>query len=178
MQSLVSIDQQIYLIFNVTLAMILSGIIGINRERKDKSAGLRTHMLTGTGACIFTILSLYAFPNADTSRVASNVVTGIGFLCGGVIVQRKNETYDLTTAAGLWATAAVGMAIGAGVWLLAIYSTLAFWFILELVKRMKPILSDDSDDEKVITVKASKKSKSKSKAIATDTAKIPDMASS
>ena len=97
--------------------MILSGIIGINRERRDKSAGLRTHMLTGTGACIFTLLSLYAFPNADTSRVASNVVTGIGFLCGGVIIQRKNETYDLTTAAGLWSTAAVGMAIAAGAWL-------------------------------------------------------------
>lgn len=180
MQSLISIDQQIYLMINVTLAMVLSGIIGINRERKDKSAGLRTHMLTGTGACIFTLLSLYAFPNADTSRVASNVVTGIGFLCGGVIIQRKNETYDLTTAAGLWATAAVGMAIAAGVWLLAIYSTLAFWFILELVKRMKPIHLEE--EEKVETPntskKVNKKAKSKSKAISTDSAKIPKMANS
>jgi putative Mg2+ transporter-C (MgtC) family protein len=146
MHSLMSIEQQVYLILNITLAMILSGIIGINRERRDKSAGLRTHMLTGTGACIFTILSLYAFPNSDTSRVASNVVTGIGFLCGGVIVQRKNTTYDLTTAAGLWATAAVGMAVATGAWLLATYSTLILWFVLEVIKRMKLVLSDEEQD--------------------------------
>ncbi|MEL7433453.1 MAG: MgtC/SapB family protein, partial [Chloroflexota bacterium] len=89
MDSLMSVQQQIYLTGNITLAMILSGIIGINRERHNKSAGLRTHMLTGVGACIFTILSLYGFPGADTSRIASNIVTGIGFLGGGIIIQRK-----------------------------------------------------------------------------------------
>lgn len=137
MDSLMSLDQQVYLSFNITLAMILSGIIGINRERSNKSAGLRTHMLTGTGACIFTILSLYAFPEADTSRIASNIVTGIGFLGGGIIIQKKNEAFDVTTAAGIWATAAIGMAIGVGAWFIAIYSTVVLWIILALIKQIK-----------------------------------------
>ncbi len=138
---MMSLELQVQLAAQITLAMILSGVIGINRERSQKSAGLRTHMLTGTGACIFTILSLYAFPNADTSRVASNIVTGIGFLGGGIIIQRKNEAYDLTTAAGVWATAAIGMAMGVGAWFIAIYSTLVLWFILALLKRFKIIVN-------------------------------------
>ncbi|MEL6404372.1 MAG: MgtC/SapB family protein [Chloroflexota bacterium] len=132
-----SVQQQIYLTGNITLAMILSGIIGINRERHNKSAGLRTHMLTGVGACIFTILSLYGFPGADTSRIASNIVTGIGFLGGGIIIQRKTEAHDLTTAAGIWSTAAIGMAVGVGAWFIAIYATLMLWFILVLLKQIK-----------------------------------------
>ncbi|MEO1286774.1 MAG: MgtC/SapB family protein [Chloroflexota bacterium] len=142
-----SLHQQIYLTGNITLAMVLTGIIGMNRERKNKSAGLRTHMLTGTGACIFTILSLYAFPEADTSRIASNIVTGIGFLGGGIIIQRKNEAYDLTTAAGVWATAAIGMAVGVGAWFIAIYSTIMLWIILALLKQIKDALKNHSSDE-------------------------------
>jgi putative Mg2+ transporter-C (MgtC) family protein len=140
----ISLDQQVYLAFQITLAVILSAIIGLNRERSNKSAGLRTHMLTGTGACLFTLLSLYAFPGADSSRVASNVVTGIGFLSGGVIIQRKNEAHDLTTAAGIWATAAVGMAVGVGAWFLAVYATIVLWVILDILKRMK-LFTSSSD---------------------------------
>lgn len=147
MESFMSLHQQIYLTGNITLAMVLTGIIGMNRERKNKSAGLRTHMLTGTGACIFTILSLYAFPEADTSRIASNIVTGIGFLGGGIIIQRKNEAYDLTTAAGVWATAAIGMAVGVGAWFIAIYSTIMLWIILALLKQIKDALKNHSSDE-------------------------------
>jgi putative Mg2+ transporter-C (MgtC) family protein len=141
MDSLLGIEQQMILCINITLAMILSSIIGINRERSKKSAGLRTHMLTGTGACIFTILSIHAFPASDTSRVASNIVTGIGFLGGGIIIQRKNESYDLTTAAGIWATASIGMAVGAGAWFIGIYSTLVLWTILALFKSIKEALA-------------------------------------
>ena len=141
-----SVEHQIYLSMNITLAMILSGIIGINRERSNKSAGLRTHMLTGTGACIFTILSLYAFPYADTSRIASNVVTGIGFLGGGIIIQKKNEAFDLTTAAGVWATAAIGMAVGVGAWFIAVYSTILLWIILALLKSIKDALTKHEED--------------------------------
>jgi putative Mg2+ transporter-C (MgtC) family protein len=137
MISTISLHQQVILAAQITLAVLLSGIIGINRERSHKSAGLRTHMLAGAGACLFTILSLHAFPHADTSRIASNVVTGIGFLGGGLIIQRKNEAYDLTTAAGIWATAAIGMAIGVGAWFLAIYVTLILWFVLDILKRFK-----------------------------------------
>ncbi|MEQ8675637.1 MAG: MgtC/SapB family protein [Aggregatilineales bacterium] len=145
-----NLELQLSLAVNITIAMILSGIIGINRERSNKSAGLRTHMLTGTGACIFTILSLHAFPEADTSRVASNIVTGIGFLGGGIIIQRKNEAFDLTTAAGVWATAAIGMAMGVGAWFIAIYCTVVLWFILAMIKRFKFILGTNTNGVNVI----------------------------
>lgn len=147
MDSLMSLNQQVFLSFNITLAMLLSGIIGINRERINKSAGLRTHMLTGTGACIFTILSMYAFPDADKSRIASNIVTGIGFLGGGIIIQKKNETFDVTTAAGIWATAAIGMAIGVGAWFIAVYSTVILWIILALLKQIKDAIAKNDDAE-------------------------------
>lgn len=146
MYSLMDLNLQISLALNITLAMILSSVIGINRERSQKSAGLRTHMLTGTGACIFTILSLYAFPESDTSRVASNIVTGIGFLGGGIIIQRKNEAFDLTTAAGVWATAAIGMAVGVGAWFIAVYSTITLWIILALLKWLKCIIAEDENE--------------------------------
>jgi putative Mg2+ transporter-C (MgtC) family protein len=135
MQTTLSLTMQMQLALNVTLAMVLAGIIGMNRELQQKPAGLRTHMLTGTGACLFTILSIHAFPGSDTSRIAANIVTGIGFLGGGIIMQRRTGANDLTTAAGVWATAAIGMAMGVGAWFIAIYSTIVLWVILALFKR-------------------------------------------
>ncbi|QPC84256.1 MgtC/SapB family protein [Phototrophicus methaneseepsis] len=152
MTSLLSLEEQIVLALNLTLALVLSSVIGMNRDRVNKSAGLRTHMLTGTGSCLFTIVSMYAFPDADSSRVAANIVTGIGFLGGGIIIQRKNETYDVTTAAGVWATAAIGMAVGVGAWFLAIYATIMVWVTLALLKRVKTVKlpfntgRDENDD--------------------------------
>lgn len=149
MHSLMTLEVQVALTLNVTLALFLSSVIGINRDRANKSAGLRTHMLTGTGACLFTIISLYAFAEADTSRVAANIVTGIGFLGGGIIIQRKNETYDVTTAAGVWATAAIGMAVGVGAWFLAIYVTLLVWVTLALMKRAKKVFTQKNEAEPI-----------------------------
>ncbi len=152
----VTLEQQIIFIIHITITMFLSMLIGINRERYGKSAGLRTHMLTGVGACLFTILSLHAFPDSDPSRVASNVVTGIGFLGAGLIIQRKRETHDLTTAAGIWATAAVGMAVGAGLWLLAMYTTGMIWIVLEVFQRLKATVvameesEEDADENETI----------------------------
>lgn len=137
MYSPVSLELQVALALNVTLALVLSSIIGLNRDRSNKSAGLRTHMLTGTGACVFTILSIYAFPGSETARVAANIITGIGFLGGGIIIQKKNGALDVTTAAGVWATAAIGMAAGVGAWFLACYVTLAVWVTLAVLKRVK-----------------------------------------
>jgi len=132
-----SLILQIELILQLILCVFLSMLIGLDRERLQKSAGLRTHLLTGLGACLFTILSVHAFPNADTSRVASNVVTGIGFLGAGTIIQRRFATHDLTTAASIWVTAAVGMAVGTGAWLLAIAATVIIWFILGVIRRFE-----------------------------------------
>ncbi len=116
------------------LAALLSMLPGLDRERRDRPAGLRTHMMVGVGACLFTMLSACAFPGGDPTRVASNIVTGIGFLGAGVIVQRKSRIRDLTTAANIWATAAVGMAVGIGAWFLAIIAVLTMWTILRVIR--------------------------------------------
>jgi putative Mg2+ transporter-C (MgtC) family protein len=129
-----SLEEQVATILEVLLAALLSMLVGLNRERMGKAAGLRTHMLAGVGACIFTALSIHAFPGDDSSRVASNVVTGIGFLCAGVIWRHETGVHDLTTAASIWATAAIGMAVASGAWLLAIAATVIIWVILALMR--------------------------------------------
>ena len=119
------------------LAAILSMIIGLDRESRQSPAGLRTHMLVGLGACIFTVLSFHAFPGSETARVAAQVVTGVGFLGAGTILQRKGDVHHLTTAASIWATAAVGMAVGAGAWFLAMTSTLIIWVVLRIIRKFE-----------------------------------------
>lgn len=120
------------------MAFVLSATIGLERQRKLKSAGLRTHTLVGLGSTLFTLVSAYGFstvagPTAmvDPSRIAAQVVSGIGFLGAGVIFVRQNTVSGLTTAASIWLTAAVGMACGAGAPLLGAIATglylLAMW---------------------------------------------------
>ena len=130
-----TLEDQALTSFYLVIAAFLSMLIGLDRERLDKSAGLRTHMLVGVGACLFTILSAKAFDAADTSRVAANIVTGIGFLGAGVICKSGGRVHDLTTAASVWITAAVGMAVGVGAWLLAIAATVTVWLILDTLRR-------------------------------------------
>lgn len=128
-----SLEQQATVIFYLLVAAVLSMLVGLDREQRDKSAGMRTHMLVGVGACLFTALSWMAFPNSDSARVAAQVVTGIGFLGAGVIYKGEERVHDLTTAASIWATAAIGMTVGSGAWLLAIGATLLVWFILRVL---------------------------------------------
>ena len=134
-----SLETQFVVIGELFLAALLSALIGLDRERRDHSAGLRTHMLVGIGACLFTLLSAYAFPGSDPARVASQIVVGIGFLGAGTILKRedKGEVHALTTAASIWVTAAVGMAAGVGAWFLAICATLVVWFVLAILRRME-----------------------------------------
>jgi putative Mg2+ transporter-C (MgtC) family protein len=128
------LEEQIALSLRLLAAAFLTAVIGINRERNEHAAGLRTHMLVGMGSALFTMLSLYAFDKADTSRVAAQIVTGIGFLGAGTIVQRRERgVKGMTTAAGIWATAAVGMACGAGLLLLAAIATILYWVVLALI---------------------------------------------
>jgi putative Mg2+ transporter-C (MgtC) family protein len=130
-----TLEDQALTSFYLVIAAFLSMLIGLDRERLDKSAGLRTHMLVGVGACLFTILSAKAFDAADTSRVAANIVVGIGFLGAGVIYKSGGRVHDLTTAASIWITAAVGMAVGVGAWFLAIAATVTVWLILDTLRR-------------------------------------------
>jgi putative Mg2+ transporter-C (MgtC) family protein len=116
-------------VFFLLLAAFLSAFIGISRERAGFDAGLRTHIIVGVGACLFTILSRFAFPGNDTARVASNIVVGIGFLGAGTIIRQENRARGLTTAAGIWVTAAVGMAVGTGAWLLACAASAIIWVV-------------------------------------------------
>ncbi len=132
-----ALELQLKLVLELILATVLSMIIGLDRERRHHSAGLRTHMMVGVGACLFTSLSFYAFPGGDPSRVASTVVTGVGFLGAGTIIQRKHSVHDLTTAASIWSTAAVGMAVGTGNWFLAICAVLLIWTILAILRRFE-----------------------------------------
>jgi putative Mg2+ transporter-C (MgtC) family protein len=116
-------SQDVELLARLLLAAVLGGAIGAERELNDQPAGLRTHMLLTIGACLFTLISAYGFGGGlrtDPSRIAAQVVTGIGFLGGGAIVRHGLTVKGLTTAASIWATASVGVAVGAGRYVLGV----------------------------------------------------------
>lgn len=122
----------------LTLALVLSTLIGLEREFKTKSAGLRTHTLVGVAAALIMLVSKYGFSDIlatnrvvlDPSRVAAQVVSGIGFIGGGLIFVQRDVVRGLTTAAIIWLTAAVGMACGAGLPVLAVFVTAAHFLVI------------------------------------------------
>ena len=120
------------------LAVALGAGIGFQRERAGKTAGVRTHILVSAGAALFTLVSIYGFSGVavDISRVAAAVVLGVGFIGGGVIFRgsRGEEVAGLTTAATIWITAAVGLAAGAGMYLVSVIATAVTLGILLLPK--------------------------------------------
>lgn len=132
----------------LALAFVLSAGIGLERELQQKSAGLRTHALVGVGAALFMLVSKYGFTDVlatqrivlDPSRVAAQVVSGIGFIGGGLIFVRRDVVSGLTTAASIWITAAIGMAAGAGLPVLAVTTTVLYFVIVPgftaLVRRL------------------------------------------
>jgi putative Mg2+ transporter-C (MgtC) family protein len=130
-----SLFQQAEVLLQLILAALLGMVIGLDREYRNQPAGLRTHMLVGLGSCLFTVLSIYAFPGSDPARIAAQVVVGIGFLGAGTIINRKGQAHHLTTAASIWATAAIGMAVGAGAWFLGLGAALLIWIILVVIRR-------------------------------------------
>jgi putative Mg2+ transporter-C (MgtC) family protein len=108
------------MVLRLVLATVLGGIIGFQREWTGKEAGLRTNMLICLGAALLTVLSIYAFPGSDPSRIAAGIATGIGFIGAGVILHRSGgSVIGLTSAATIWAVAAIGMAAGTGRYLIA-----------------------------------------------------------
>ena len=114
-------------------AGVIGAVIGYERELRGKDAGVRTHVLVAMGACLFMIVSLYGFAGAnrfDAARVAAGVVGGLGFLGGGLIMKNKHVS-GLTTAAGIWVTGAIGLAMGGGMYELAILCVLVMLFCME-----------------------------------------------
>ena len=112
------------ILLDLLLSVVLGALIGFERKIRFKEAGIRTHTIVCVGSALMMVVSKYAFGSeADTARVAAQIVTGIGFLGAGIIVYKRQEVRGLTTAAGVWATAGVGMACGGGLYIVAVGAT-------------------------------------------------------
>lgn len=137
------------MVIRLLVATALGALIGIEREYHAKEAGVRTHLLVALGACLFMILSIYGFDlmlgrdhvSFDPSRIASQVVTGIGFIGAGTIILQKQMVRGLTTAAGLWVTAAIGLACGTGMYVIAVVTTVIALASLGLINVFLPYVS-------------------------------------
>ncbi|KGT93434.1 MgtC/SapB family protein [Erwinia sp. S63] len=132
------------MLIRIALAGILGGLIGLERQMRAKEAGLRTHILVGIGSAMFMLVSKYGFADMldsdhvalDPSRIAAQVVSGMGFLGAGTIIIQKQVVKGLTTAAGLWVTAAIGLVIGSGMYEIGIYGTVLALVVLETFRRI------------------------------------------
>jgi putative Mg2+ transporter-C (MgtC) family protein len=138
----VSLD--IDFIIRIGVAGLLGAMIGIEREIRSKEAGLKTHFLVAVGSALIMVVSKYAFSDVvfedhtslDPSRIAAQVISGVGFLGAGTIIIQKQAVKGLTTAAGLWATAGIGLAIGAGMYVVGVGATILVLIGLEIVSRI------------------------------------------
>ena len=143
-------------ILRLFVAALLGGIIGLEREYREKAAGLRTHFLVALGSALFMIVSAYGFDGAltnsqmrlDVSRIAAQVVSGIGFIGAGTMIFQKNSVHGLTTAACVWVTAAIGLTCGAGMYLLAVSATLLVLIGLEAFNYLLNILDKRQENIK------------------------------
>jgi putative Mg2+ transporter-C (MgtC) family protein len=133
------VGTQLELTVRLIVALLLGGVIGWERELGRMPAGFRTHALVSLGSAIFTVISAYAFtgPGSDPTRVAAQIVSGIGFLGGGAILHYGGTVRGLTTAASLWSVAAVGMAAGAGLYVVAALGTVLVIVGLEVFQRVE-----------------------------------------
>lgn len=156
---------ELELVLRVLYACILGSVIGIERSRKHKAAGVRTYIIVAIGAAIFTIVSKYGFlsiaaekTRVDVSRVAHTIVTGVGFLGAGIIISKGDKIQGLTTAAGVWVMAAIGIACGTGMYIPAAFAALMIlltqtimreWTSFEQVKYGKIMVQLDDSVETV-----------------------------
>lgn len=138
-------------IFNLILAFILGGAIGWLRETEGKTAGLRTHILVGVGSALFMMVSgemLLRSGLADPGRIAAGVVTGIGFIGAGCIVQARGSVRGITTAASVWITAAIGISCGTGFYLGAVAATFIALLTLQVLREVeKKIIKTKEPEE-------------------------------
>ncbi len=142
------INDPLEITVKVFLAILLSGLIGLEREFRQKGAGLRTHILVGVGSTLIVLTSLKVFDTykditiVDPTRMITGIVTGIGFLCAGTIIRAGSNVRGLTTAATLWIVSGLGVAIGAGDYVSAIIVTLAVSFVLIVVRSFERKLGE------------------------------------
>lgn len=157
-------DEIVYLIIRLLAAAVLGAAIGYEREYRGKGAGVRTHMLVCVGACLFMLISKYGFGDStrfDAARVAAGVVSGIGFLGGGLIIKGKtNLVTGLTTAAGLWVTGAIGLGAGSGMVLMSAIAAVLVLACMEILNvfafklgyRMVNVVLASKDDKTITEV--------------------------
>jgi len=129
--TIMEIQPDLEIFARITIAFLLGALIGWERERHGISAGIRTYGAISLGACVFGVLSI-SIPGSDPSRIAAQIVTGIGFLGGGVIFRQGDYVSGLTTAATLWATAAVGLAVSFGFYLISFLTSILIYLLLYL----------------------------------------------
>jgi putative Mg2+ transporter-C (MgtC) family protein len=141
-------DDLLELSGKIFLTILLSGLIGGERELRNKGAGLRTHILVGVGSALIVLTSFHIFDIyktttiVDPTRMISGIVTGIGFLCAGTIIRGGNQVTGLTTAATLWIVSGVGMAVGAGDYSAATMVSIIVFFVLIGVRSFERMLKD------------------------------------
>jgi putative Mg2+ transporter-C (MgtC) family protein len=139
--------QFIVIIARLVGAMVLGAIAGFQREQAGKPAGLRTHMLVAMGACLFVLVPLQlGMPLGEVGRVIQGVAAGIGFVGAGAILKlsQEREIQGLTTAAGIWTTAAVGVAVGLGGFVIATIAMVLAWFVLSVLLRIEQRISSSN----------------------------------
>ncbi len=141
----------------LVLSIILVGAVGIEREKRGRSAGLRTHLLVGVGSCIIMMISIYGFPEVfsdhrDVARLAAQVITGVGFLGAGAIMHRNSGVKGLTTAGTIWVAMTIGIACGSFNFIIALVGTVLILLVLTLFKKVESKISRDSP---TITIVAS-----------------------
>lgn len=140
----------------IVVACLCGGLVGLERTKRLKEAGIRTHIIVALGATLIMVVSKYGFTDvigADASRIASNVITGISFLGAGVIFVRGGSVKGLTTAAGIWATAAIGLALGAGMYTVGVLCTV---LIIVLQFSLHKFLPGDMQSSKELLLVISK----------------------
>ena len=163
-------ELELSLIIRLVLAGVFGGLIGLEREIRAKEAGLRTHFVVALGSALFMIISQFAFEGKqhDAARVAAQVVSGIGFIGAGVIIFQKNAVRGVTTAAGLWVAAAIGLACGGGMYIVALAATLLTIICLETLnfiharydmKRITLTLAANREEDILTVLEALKKDK-------------------
>ena len=144
------------LIIRLVVAGLLGGLIGVEREYRGKVAGARTHLLVAIGAALMMIVSRYGFDGqGDPARVAAQIVSGIGFIGAGAIMVDRHSVHGLTTAAGVWVSAGIGMAVASGLYEVAVATTvlslicleLFGWFIRDLRANRKTSVESKSDEK-------------------------------
>jgi len=139
---------EVLILKRLLLAIVLGAIIGFERERAHKVAGLRTHMLVCVSSTLFTLLALYGFEETtpeSSSRIIANIILGIGFIGGGTIIRHESHVMGTTTAATLWTVAGVGIAVGSGFIYPAVIVTLLAYGILTVLWRLEIKLDAEKD---------------------------------